>query len=152
MNVYRISNCKFINDLSGTGAARYAGRWHNKGTHILYTAANSALALLETVVHISTIPIESYCMICLAIPEDKISELSITQLPDDWFANLSPDSIKLIGDSFVKNNQYLALKLPSAILFEESNYLLNPNHADFKLAKVLFSRKVAIDQRLLRIK
>lgn len=149
MIVYRISKCIYIYDLKGTGAATYGGRWHSKGTFILYTAATPSLALLESVVHIATVAASGFCMISLEIPEDKIQELSFADLPLNWYLHPPPKSLKSFGDLFIKENKYLALKLPSAIMHEESNYLLNSNHSDFKLVKVLSKRDVAIDERLL---
>jgi RES domain-containing protein len=150
MKVYRISKCLYIDDLSGTGSASYPGRWHSKGTHILYTASSPSLALLESVVHISKIMIAGYCMICLEIPDDKIQEIKIADLPANWYINSSPDILKSYGNAFISENKFFALKLPSAIMPEENNLLLNPNHPDFKKVKVEYKRTIPIDERLLR--
>jgi RES domain-containing protein len=152
MRVYRISKCEFVSDLHGTGAAMYPGRWHSKGTYILYTAATPSLALLESVVHISNIAIASYCMICLSVPEDKILSITAPELPANWFVNPSPDVLKQIGDSFIRKNKFLALQLPSAIMPEENNFLLNPNHSDFKKVSVVYNRTIPIDERFLKHK
>ena len=150
MHVYRISKCEYISDLQGTGAARYPGRWHSKGTYILYTAASPSLALLESVVHISNIVIASYCMTCLSVPEDKTKIIPIRELPGNWHDNPPPDILKQIGDSFIKENKFLALKIPSAIMPEENNFLLNPNHTDFKKVSVVYTRNIPIDERFLK--
>ena len=150
MKVYRISKCQYIDDLSGTGSANYPSRWHSKGTYILYTAANASLALLESVVHISNIIVGDYCMICLDIPENHILSVTADMLSEDWFINPPLDSLKIFGDSFVKEGKWLALKMPSAIMPEENNYLLNPRHRDFKFVKKVYSRKIAIDNRLIK--
>ena len=152
MKVYRISKCEYISDLHGTGAAQYAGRWHSKGTYILYTSATASLALLESVVHISNIAVASYCMICLSVPEDKIKTIEEKELPDNWFVNPSPDVLKQIGDSFIKENKFLAARIPSAIMPEENNFLLNPNHKDFKKVSVVYTRAIPIDKRFLKVK
>ncbi|MHA4806949.1 RES family NAD+ phosphorylase [Flavitalea flava] len=150
MKVYRISKCRFIDDLKGTGAAGYPGRWHSRGTYILYTAGCASLALLETVVHISTILVSDFCMICLEIPEDKIITMTEADLPADWKINPSPDNLKTIGDQFIRENKYVALRLPSAVMPEENNYLLNPNHPDFDLVKEVYQRRISVDERLLK--
>ncbi len=150
MEVYRIAKCKFIDDLSGIGAATFGGRWNSKGTHILYTAATPSLALLETVVHISNIPLHHYCMITLSIPDKKIMELNSRDLPDGWFVNPPADRLKSIGDQFIKANLFLALKLPSAIMMEDFNFLLNPNHPDFGKVSKVSVRTIPIDERLLK--
>lgn len=150
MKVYRISKCQYIDDLTGTGAAMYGGRWHNKGTHVLYTAATPSLALLESVVHIATIKAKGFCMICLDIPEDNITTLIINELPSEWFISPPTDALKFIGDAFINANKFLALRIPSVIMPEENNYLLNPSHKDFKKVKIIYNRTIPLDERLLR--
>ena len=149
MKVYRISKCDFISDLRGNGAASYPGRWHSKGTHILYTAATPSLALLESVVHISNIVVASYCMICLSVPEDKIVSIPASGLPANWFVNPPPDILKKVGDDFISSNEFLALEIPSAIMPEENNYLLNPGHPDFKKIAIVYTRNIPIDERFV---
>lgn len=150
MKVYRISRCSYVNDLSGNGSALYGGRWHSKGTYILYTAASASLALLESVVHISNIQAIDFCMICLEFPDNSIERIDTKQLPHDWFKNPSPDILKNIGDTFISVHRFLALQIPSAIVPEENNYLLNPNHALFNKIKIVFERNIAIDERLIK--
>lgn len=145
--VYRISKCVYIDDIRGTGAAAFAGRWHSKGTYILYTAATPSLALLESVVHLSRIPVVEYCMICLEIPDTNIKKVNITELPYNWYFNPCPQDIAIIGDHFIKQNKYLGMEVPSVVIPEETNVLLNPNHADFSEVKVAYKRKIPIDQR-----
>lgn len=148
MRVYRISKCNFIDDLSGTGAALFGGRWNSKGTYVLYTSASPSLALLETVVHISNIPPTGYCMLTLDIPADSITEIPVQQLPSSWQLNPPPALLKKLGDRFVKENKSMVLKLPSAVIPEEFNYLLNPAHPLFKKIKVLAKRDIRFDDRL----
>lgn len=150
MNVYRISKCNYIEDLSGTGAALYGGRWHSKGFYVLYTAASPSLALLESVVHISNIQLTGYCLLCLDIPDNSITEKKRDDLPVDWFVNPAPDALQVTGNSFIAENRYLALRLPSAIMPEESNYLINPRHPLFKKVKILYRRNIPIDERLVK--
>jgi RES domain-containing protein len=150
MKVYRISRCRYIDDLSGAGAAMYPGRWNGKGTYVLYTAATPSLALLESVVHISNIPVGDYCMLTLDVPAESIEELTEKDLPSNWQLHPPPDALKSIGNSFILENKALALKLPSAIMPEDFIYLLNPNNADFKNVKVIDKRDVFIDDRLIK--
>ena len=145
--VYRISKCQYIDDLTGTGAANFAGRWHSKGTHILYTASSPSLALLESVVHMASIPILDYCMICIEIPDDKIAVLDVDQLPTNWYANPAPAALGIIGDTLVKKNEHFALQIPSAIMPEDYNLLINPRHTDFDKVKIIYRRTVPIDKR-----
>ena len=149
MKLFRISKCNFINDLTGKGAALFGGRWNSKGIYILYTAATASLALLETIVHTSTFPKEGFCILEIEIPENKILEIKEKQLPSDWRMLPAPARLRKIGDSFVRNREYLALKIPSVILPGEFNYLLNPEHPDFKKIRVIKTNKISVDERLV---
>ena len=150
MDVYRISKCQYIDDLKGTGSAAYTGRWHSKGTYILYTAASPSLALLESVVHLSTIPLLDYCMISLKIPDDNVLIMDIASLPPYWADNPAHSSLGMIGDKFVKANKYLAMRVPSVIMPEEYNVLINPNHKDFEKVTINYRRKIPIDRRFFK--
>ena len=149
MLVYRISHCKFINDLTSTGAALHGGRWNNKGMYILYTAASPSLALLESLAHIKNVVSQNFCMICLDIPEDNVTAIQAADLPAHWRSFPAPDVLKKLGDNFIHDGTYLAIKLPSAIMPEEQNYLINPAHKEFEKIKTLFSRKIVLDTRVV---
>jgi RES domain-containing protein len=148
MKVYRISKCQYIDDLSGKGAAMYGGRWNNKGSYVLYTAATPALALLETVVHVNTIPVSGYCMATLELPGSNIDILTEKDLPRNWQQNPAPSSLKKIGDRFIKEGKALALQVPSAIIPQDHNILVNPNHPDFKKLRLVEKRFIPFDERL----
>ncbi len=150
MKLYRISKCGFVNDLSGRGAAMYGGRWNSKGKYILYTAETASLALLETVAHMTNIASLSYCMICLEIPETSIDQYTIAELPANWQNYPPPVQLRQIGDEFIGKGVSLALKLPSVLMPEECNYLLNPLHTDFKKVKVIYSKTLPVDGRLVK--
>lgn len=150
MKVYRIANCNYIHDISGTGAALYGGRWNNKGTYVLYGASSSSLALLESIVHISSVVQLKLCIACLQLPTDDFKEIHESELPDGWQNNPPPFILKSIGDAFVRENKFLALKLPSAIIPFEYNFLINPAHPQFKLIQSEFVRQISIDERLVK--
>jgi len=149
MKVYRISPCKFNSDLSGIGASISGGRWNSKGVFLLYTSNSSSTAMLEVVVHLSVIPIIDYCLAVISIPDEKILEIKESDLPTDWLQYPSSDNLKKIGDDFVASNKFLALKVPSAVLPLEHNYLINPLHSDFSKVELISSERIAIDERLL---
>jgi RES domain-containing protein len=148
MNVYRVGKCRFIDDLSGKGAALYGGRWNSKGVYVLYASLTASLALLENRVHMSRMPGEDYCLGTLVIPDEKITSISIKDLPAEWSRYPSPASLKKIGDDFISENKFLGMKIPSAILPEENNLLINPSHPDMKKVKLINSRSITIDERL----
>lgn len=149
MIVYRLAKSQYADDISGKGAELSGGRWNNRGTSILYTAESRALALLEVAVRIdlSNIP-EEYRIVSISIPEDKISSLSLSQLPDNWNSIPHNASTQQIGDNFIEKESHLALKVPSAIVEQEFNILINPEHSDSNVVKVDKIEPFPIDQRL----
>jgi RES domain-containing protein len=149
ITVYRITACKYIDDLSGEGAYRYGARWNKKGTRILYTAENAALAMLEALAHITMLSVaEPYCMARLSIPEswELVQE---SDLPSQWKDQPPPDMLASLGTDFVQAAKTLALKVPSVLVPDNFNVLINPLHPLFKEVKVIAVSKVSFDQRLL---
>jgi RES domain-containing protein len=116
MIVYRIADCKYVNDLSGLGAAKYGGRWNSKETYMVYTAQSASLALLETVVHMAALPGRLYCMVTLSVPVDEPQLLTEKDLPPGWQQQPPPDILKVLGDRFISAGRQLVLGVPSVIM------------------------------------
>ena len=148
MIVYRITNEKYKNDVSGNGAALYGSRWSSKGIHLLYTSQFISLSILESLVHLkrNEIPPTQY-LLHIELPEVKgITEISYKKIKKGWHQEF--EYTQWIGDQFIQNNQTLILKVPSAIVPQENNFLLNPLHADFKKVKIILSELLELDKRL----
>ncbi len=149
MTVYRISSCRFIEDISGYGAFLYGGRWNSEGVHMLYTASNLSLAMLESLVHFGGRIMGSYCRIALQIPDTSILKITEKDLPENWRDTPAPDVLKKVGDDFAREGKYLTLSIPSVIVPDECNYLINPLHPDFKKVKIMTRSLVTFDDRLI---
>lgn len=149
MIVYRLSKSKYSNDLSGRGAERSGGRWNSKGVAVVYTGESRALCTTEMAVHtpLGNIPTD-YEIISIEVPDALISILDITALPKDWrsfpYQNLTAE----IGDKFISDNVYLVLKVPSAVVPGDFNYLINPRHKDFSKVKIMEIAAFEFDERL----
>ena len=151
MLLYRIGKCRFIDDTSGQGAALYGGRWNSVGTNLLYTATSAALAMLEALVNLPNLKIQDpYCLLVMEVPENSITEISIKDLPAEWNTLPAPQMLQYLGDDFCKEGRYLLLKVPSAVLRMDNNYLINPVHKDFKKIKVLQKETIQFDKRLMK--
>jgi RES domain-containing protein len=151
MKLYRISLCKYIDDLTGTGAEITGGRWNSKGIRVLYTAGSASLAMLEIVAHINNTVVEAvYCMIVLEVPNDSLIEYKSTELSENWDNFPAEDETRIIGDKFVKERKALLLKVPSVIVPEEHNYLVKPAHEKFPDVKVISKRNISFDKRLVK--
>lgn len=81
---------------------------------------------------------------------DLIKEVEVGQLPADWRSNPGPDFLREIGDEFVKDGKYLALKIPSVLDTESYNYLLNPLHPAFSNILRISTETVSFDYRLIK--
>lgn len=135
MLVYRISRKIYANDLSGTGAALYGGRWNPRGISILYTAGSISLSCLEYLVHnYHIMNPKDICLSKIYIPKhDLIEEVSKKRLPNDWKQkSYEPLSTQQIGLDFFQRNESYILKVPSVVVPDEFNYLLNPLHPAHK--------------------
>lgn len=153
MLVFRIEREKYLNSaLSGIGASLSEGfRWNSLSTRIVYTAESRALAILEVSVHLDLqedLPTDRY-LITLEIPDEvEILELDLVDLPLNWDAKPPIVETQLIGDDFVNQQTAAVLKVPSAIIPEEFNYLINPLHRDAQKIKITASKQLLFDTRL----
>jgi RES domain-containing protein len=152
MIVYRITNSLYKDDISGDGAKIRGARWNLQGSSMLYTAENISLCILELLVHIGLQDIQNfYHLLAIVIPDGMpVTEISIGKLKDNWLED--EDYTAFMGTEFLKNNTSLVLKVPSAIIDEEHNLLINPYHPDFKKIKIKRSKEFIFDQRLYTFK
>ena len=149
MLLYRITRQTYANDLSGTGARLYGGRWNNIGRAMVYTASSRSLATLEALVHLPTAIIpDDFCLVLIEAPED-VFEADTSLFPPNWNAYPEPEVLKRTGDFFLKQNQHLLMKVPSAIVKQEFNYLINPGHAKISKVKIVAIEPFTFDERLL---
>jgi RES domain-containing protein len=152
MTVYRISTCHYIDDLSGEGAFLHGARWNSPGTRVLYAAENAALAMLEALAHITMLPVKQpFCLLRLSIPND-IASIDVASLPPDWKQQPPPDTLRKYGDVFAANGEALALKVPSVLVPDNFNFLINPHHALFSKIKKIAVSNISFDQRLFSTK
>lgn len=152
MIVYRIEREKHLETtLLGIGASLSKGyRWNSFNTRLVYTAESRALATLEVSVHLDLsedLPNDRY-YVEIDIPDNiTIHEVNIDDLPEDWDSKPPTIITQTIGDDFINYNEAAILKVPSSIVPQEFNYLINPNHNDSIKIKVINTRKMSFDPR-----
>lgn len=152
MKVYRLSRRRFSFELSGKGASKFGNRWNSKGVEIVYTADSRALAMAEVAVHltIATLPKE-YVMMVIEIPDTlQIEEIKISELNDGWNNYPHIKDTQKIGDKFIDTGKYCVLKVPSAVVKGDFNYLINPYHTDFKKIKIEEVADFPFDRRMFK--
>lgn len=150
--VFRLSKEEYSKELSCVGASIYGGRWNSKGFELIYTSESRALALSELLVHlpIGLLP-NNYKIITIGIPENLNSQtIEISTLPTSWNSFPFTENTKSIGNNFILANNKPILRVPSAIISEEYNYLINPHHKDFKKIKILSVEDFIFNDRLFR--
>ena len=153
MKVFRIEREKYLETtLKGIGAALTEGyRWNSLNTYLVYTAESRALATLEVSVHLDLsedLPTDRY-YVEIDIPDDiTIFELKIEDLPDGWNSKPPILETQYIGDDFVKEKSAAVLKVPSSIVQQEFNFLINPNHPDAETIAVISASPFIFDSRL----
>jgi RES domain-containing protein len=152
MEVFRLARKKYPIELSGKGASISGARWNSKGTEIIYCAQNRALAMAEVLVHLSlaTLP-NDFVMLTIDIPEDiSVEVLNPKKLNIDW--NVFPCTFEtpLLGDDFIKRNEACILKVPSAVVKGDFNFLINPYHGDFYKIKIIEQNDFPFDKRIFK--
>ena len=149
MFLWRISNHLA---LAGDGALRTPGRWHTRGRRVVYCAQSPAAALLEILVHfevdIQDLPVR-YRLLKIKAPDDvPVEHVSVDHLPTDWPER--SEVTRALGDGWRTKGSTALLTVPSAIVPETFNILLNPAHQDAKRIVIVNAGDHAIDPRLLK--
>jgi RES domain-containing protein len=147
--LWRISNHL---SLAGDGGLRTPGRWHTRGHRVAYCAQSPAAALLEILVHfeidIQELPVR-YRLLKIEAPDDvQVQRVSLDQLPTDWPAKT--ELTRALGDGWLTKGSAALLSVPSAIVPETFNVLLNPAHQDAERIVIVQTGEHAIDPRLLK--
>ncbi|MCY7358455.1 MAG: RES family NAD+ phosphorylase [Rudanella sp.] len=131
MEVFRISKEVHATSLSASGSAN---RWNTKGQQVLYTGSSRSLSSLELVVHRGAIqPNVGYEVMVISIADDDylIKQVQRSDLPPNWRSLAGYPSLKGIGSAWYNRQESLVLKVPSAIIVYEYNYIINTEHPDF---------------------
>ena len=152
MELYRITQEIYAGDLSGNGAKLFGGRWNSEGLPALYAASTRSLALLETLAHTPAkmLQVKVYMLVTIIVPDTILPQvIDLRKLPDGWDApDIRPFTQKT-GDSFLLAKKNLLIAVPSVLLPEENNFVLNPLHPDAKKIKIVHSRRIHFDKRVV---
>jgi RES domain-containing protein len=146
MTVFRITTVQWCKSLSGSG---YPARWSEKGRFVIYTAGSRALACLENLVHRSGEGNNAlYKVMIIEIPEAlNISVLDESSLKKDWHTIDNYAYCQSLGSKWLNESESAVLKVPSVVIKKEHNYLINPNHPDFKQIALTGNEEFDFDKR-----
>jgi RES domain-containing protein len=149
--VFRVLRAAYAHaPFDGEGAFRYGGRWSNPGTRLTYTSEHQSLAMLEYFVHLDPEDAPDDLVLATAdVPENLLREtLQARDLPPRWRETPPPPALAQIGDEFVKKAATCLLLVPSALTVNENNWLINPQHAEFKKIAVNAPEPLRYDPRM----
>nr|MBC7613211.1 RES family NAD+ phosphorylase [Pseudopedobacter sp.] len=151
MLVYRIVQTRYATSLVAPG---FAGRWNSEGEGMIYTGGSASLSCLEVLAHKSGAALNSgkFSMAVIEIPHQLlINEISLKQLQlsnSEWYRVLYYPITQKLGNQWIEERKSAVLKVPSAIVDREYNFLLNPFHLDFSKIKVVDIIPFNFDTRL----
>lgn len=131
MEVFRISKDVHAQSLRSSGSAN---RWNTKGQQVIYTGASRSLSSLELVVHRGVIqPTSSYKVMVISVADDDylMRTVHLKELPANWRTLAGYSALQTIGSNWYTSQESLILKVPSAIIIYEYNYIINTEHPDF---------------------
>ena len=151
MRVWRLCKQKWASSaFDGEGARRVAGRWHFTGSPLVYTASQRSLAVLELLVHMDPghAP-PGFVLIPADLPDAAVAHLPPSELPEDWQALPALDDTRRLGTEWAKARKSLALAVPSVVLPQELNLLINPLHPDVSQVRIGAPEPFSFDTRLL---
>lgn len=149
MKIYRLSPHKSLKAaFIGEGAKQFGGRWNRPGTPIIYAASTLSLAVLEVLVHLDPDLFPRHYSFEIEISDDVVVSALEQSLPENWRTYPAPESLQDIGSVWATENSSVALRVPSVIVPNEFNWLLNPTHADFTKLIIADPTPFQLDPRL----
>lgn len=147
--VWRIARHSYALDRVGIGARDTGGRWNRPGTAVIYTGRTVGITALERFVHLAGVMPPDLVLVQIELPENcSVEEPAHADLPPDWNAvPVRPGSMDL-GTAWARRRRSLVLYVPSALVPEESNAVLNPSHPEFAAVRMSIRREFHYDPRM----
>jgi len=149
--VYRVLRAAYARTpFDGEGAYRYGGRWSSPGTRLAYASEHQSLAMLEYFVHLDPEDAPDDLVLATADIPESISRKRVraSDLLADWRETPAPPELAQVGNEFVKTAESCLLLVPSALAVNENNWLINPQHPNFKQIVVNASEPLRYDARM----
>jgi len=150
-NAWRLVHRDYLGSaFSGEGARLAGGRWNSEGFAVVYTAGSLSLAMLEIIVHLEfKEALKLYKAIPVAMKASEVEAVGLAGLPDGWNGAVPQPHTMLAGNHWIRGLSSPVLRVPSAIVPTESNYLLNPAHPGFRTLDIGEPVDLPVDPRVL---
>lgn len=148
MEIFRITKPKYADSLKASGNE---ARWNHKGEDVIYAASSRALASLELIVHLSGFILKNpYKINVIGVPNDLlVININKEEMPRNW-GSLSPyKETQRLGSAWLKSKNSSVLKVPSSIVINGYNYVINTNHTDFDKLDIVDTEDYLFDPRII---
>ena len=152
MRTWRIAIEKAALDRECKGARESGGHWHSEGQPALYAALTVELAVLEKFVHTEEIDEAPLVLVAVDLPDDPALGLDVARedLPEGWDSLDDGGSAAAFGTAFLKRRDYLYMRVPSVIVGEGVNFVINPAHHAYEQVKLGVARTFRFDPRMFK--
>lgn len=152
MEVFRIAIEAYATKLSSSGSSN---RWNVKGQHVIYAGSSRSLSTLELIIHKgAVVPSEKYKVMVISIADDDdlTRQIHLKELPANWRKLAAYPVLQKIGSDWFNKQETLMLKVPSAVIPYEYNYVINTEHPQFsKKVRLVRTEDYFWDGRILKI-
>lgn len=131
MEVFRLSKEMYSGGLFASGSAN---RWNRRGQFVIYAGSSRSLSTLESIVHRSSvIPTIPYKILVISISDNEhlVKQIRLDELQDNWRTMAAYSALQEIGSDWYERKETVILRVPSAVIVQEYNYILNMEHPDF---------------------
>ena len=151
MRLWRIAQSKYALDRLCAGSALHGGRWNPVGMPALYCGASIAICALEKFVHVGQAPLPPLVLVAVDLPDDcSIFTPNTSELPAGWDELPTSTSAQALGRAWLERGETLAMRVPSVVLPEENNVIVNPQHADYVRVQLTVVRPFTFDGRMYK--
>ena len=149
--IWRLTRKDYADEaFSGEGARRFGGRFNSPGMRAVYVAESLALALAETLVGLTDYEdLYRYVFFRVELDNSHIEALPREKLPEGWDARPPRAVSRQVGDTWLREGQHLALRVPSVVVPHSYNYVINPEHPAFDEIEVEGAEELPVDPRLV---
>lgn len=150
IEIWRLTKSETIEEaFSGEHAKIYGGRWNKKDTRVVYCAGTQSLCVLEVLVHLDRDILPKLYAYKISVPKGITIEPLKEELPRNWRDIPAPQSLQEIGTRWITSGKNCLLRVPSAVIPHEWNYLINPLHKDFSKLRIDSPGLFVLDARLI---
>jgi len=118
---------------------------------MIYTSDSASLATLEMLVHLGrSLSLPQYVIFGCEFDDSLVEEIEASLLPVNWRSYPAPPDLAQLGDQWIQQGRSAVLRVPSAVLDTQSNYLFNPLHSSFRKIRISGPQRFTLDLRLLQ--